>query len=211
MDNRKLWIGSGVAGIIAMFSYIFTITYSWPLTQAANSALLLCGSAFPILSMIMSYGMFTYIAVERDGTANRLALIFSVTAFTTLLLMLIVQFAIRAALGTIIQGLDADTGKSLSQGLQLIHLGLDVAWDMLIGTSMIWLGVAMRKRRGLGLGWGLPAMILGIALIVLNTVTFPWPPGEHGLFDVGPVVGLFITALAVRLLFLGLKASPKAD
>ena len=37
---------------------------------------------------------------------------------------------------------------------------------------------------------------LGIALIVLNAATFPWPPADRGLFDIGPFIGLFVIALA---------------
>ena len=53
-------------------------------------------------------------------------------------------------------------------------------------------------------------MVLGLGLIGLNAATFPWPPGEHGLVDLGPVTGLFMLALAVRLAVLGRRASAQA-
>ena len=88
----------------------------------------------------------------------------------------------------------------------MIDLGLDVAWDMLIGTALILSGTAIRRRSGLGLGWGIPSVLLGVALIALNAATFPWPPGERGLIDVGPAIGLFVMALAARLAILGRSA-----
>ena len=85
----------------------------------------------------------------------------------------------------------------------MIDLGLDVAWDMLIGTALVFSGIAIRRRRGLGPGWALPSIALGVALIGLNAATFPWPPAAHGLFDIGPLIGVFVFLLSARLALLG--------
>ena len=84
---------------------------------------------------------------------------------------------------------------------------LDVAWDMLIGTALVFSGIAMRRRSGLGLAWAVPSAMLGIALVALNAATFPWPPAARGLFDIGPLIGLFVFALAARLVALGARAT----
>jgi len=89
----------------------------------------------------------------------------------------------------------------------MIDLGLDVAWDMLLGTALILWGAAMRRRSGFGLGWAIVSAVFGIALIVLNAATFPWPPGERGLMDIGPFIGGFMLALAARLVILGSRAT----
>jgi hypothetical protein len=88
----------------------------------------------------------------------------------------------------------------------MIDLGLDVAWDMLIGTALICSGAAMRRRGGLGLGWALLSVFLGISLIVLNAATFPSPPADRGLIDIGPFIGVFVMILAARLAILGRRA-----
>jgi len=145
--------------------------------------------------------------VERNSTANRLAFVFAVTAFTTVLAMVVVQFAIGAGFGEITKGLDDQLGNALWRSLRMVDIGLDVAWDMLIGTALIFLGIAIWRRSGFGLGWAVPSVILGIALILLNAATFPWPPADRGLFDVGPIVGLFVIALATRLTVLGRRVA----
>jgi len=211
MVNRNLWIGSGIAGIVAVLCYIFAITFPWPKTQLGVSAALLIVSAWPILSIIYSYGLFTFVAAERDSVANRLAFIFTVVAFTVVLAMVVVQLTIGAGLGEITKGLDEQVAVALRRGLRLIDLGLDVAWDLLIGMAMVLLGVAIRGRTGLGLGWAVPSMALGAALIGLNAATFPVPPADGGLFDVGPFVGLFVMALAVRLVMLGRREAVPTD
>lgn len=207
VPNRRLWVGSGIAGVLAVASYILAIALPWPETQLGTSGALVLVSAWPILSIVYSYGLYSFVGAEREGTANRLAFVFAVAAFTTVLAMIVVQLAVGAAIGEITQGLDAQTAKALRRGLRMIDLGLDVAWDMLIGTALVFSGIAMRRRSGLGLGWALPSAGLGVALIALNAVTFPWPPADRGLFDIGPLIGLFVMALSARLALLGRRAT----
>jgi hypothetical protein len=78
---------------------------------------------------------------------------------------------------------------------------------MLIGVALIFSGAAIRRRSGLGLGWAIPSGFLGAALIVLNAATFPWPPGDRGLMDIGPLIGLFVMLLAARLAILARRVS----
>ena len=207
MTNRKLWVGSGIAGILSVVCYILAITLPWPETQLGISAALLVMSAWPILSIVYSYGLYTFVAAEREGTANRLGFVFAVTAFTTVLSMIVVQLAVGAGFSEIANGLDEQTAGALRRGLRMVDLGLDVAWDMLIGTALVLSGIAMRRRSGLGLGWAMSSAALGIALIGLNAATFPWPPAGRGLFDIGPFIGLFVIALAGRLALLGRSAA----
>ncbi len=206
MTNPRLWVCSGIMGMLSIACYILAITLPWPDTQVGTSVALLVVSAWPILSIFYSYGLYTFIAAERESTANRLGFVFAVTAFTTVLAMIVVQFAVGAGFSEIANGLDEQTARALRRGLRMVDLGLDVAWDMLIGTALALSGIAMRRRSGLGLGWAIPSAALGMALIVLNAATFPWPPADRGLVDIGPFIGLFVMALAGRLALLGSRA-----
>jgi hypothetical protein len=203
MPNRSLWMRSGICGALGVACYILAIAVPWPETQLGTVGGLILASAWPILSIVYSYGLYSFVAAEREGVANRLGLVFAVAGFTTLLAMIIVQAAVGAGVAEMTKGLDAATAKALHRGLRLVDLGLDVAWDMLIGTALAFSGVAMGRRSGLGRGWGIPSVALGVALIGLNVATFPWPPASRGLFDIGPFIGLFVMALAVRLAVLG--------
>lgn len=192
---------------MAVACYLLAVALPWPETQLGTSTALVVVSAWPILSIIYSYGLYSFVAAERESTTNRLAFVFAVTAFTTVLGMIVIQLAVGAGIGEITKGLDEQTTKALRRGLRMIDLGLDVAWDMLIGTALILSGIAMRRRSRLGLGWAIPSMVLGIGLIVLNAATFPWPPGDRGLIDIGPSIGVFVMALATRMTILGKRAA----
>lgn len=148
----------------------------------------------------------SFVGAERESTANRLGLVFAITGFTTVLAMLVVQLAVGAGIGEITRDLDEQTARALRRGLRMVDLGLDVAWDMLIGTALVCSGFAMRQRSGLGPAWAIPSIALGVALIGLNAATFPWPPGDRGLFDIGPLIGVFVLVLSARLAYLGRRA-----
>ncbi len=199
-------MSGGLAGIVSVGCYFLAVLIPWPETQVGTSLSLLVVSGFPMLGIVFSYGLYSFVAEESEGTANRLGFVFSVAAFTTLLGMIIAQLAVGAGIGEMTQGLDEATAKALRRGLRLIDLGLDVAWDFLIGTTLVLWAWAMRRRRGFGPGWAIPSALFGIALIGLNAATFPWPPGDRGLFDIGPFVALFFVAVGARLMTLGRRA-----
>lgn len=205
MENRTLWIKCGFAGIASVACYLTAILVPWPDNRLGTSTIMLVISGFPILGIIFSYGILNLVAAEKDCTANRLGFVFAVAAFTMMLGMIIAQLAVGAGIGEMTKSLDATTAKALHRALRLVDLGLDVAWDLLIGTAMIFWGVALSGRSGFGPGWGVPLVVLGIALILLNTATFPWPPADRGLVDIGPFIALYFVAIGIRLIMPGKK------
>lgn len=204
--SPRLWRIGGMAGVLSVSCYILAIALPWPATRAGSLAVLALASAWPVLSICYAYALYDYVALERHSTANRLGFIFAVAAFTTLLAMIVVQLSIRSGLEEATAGLDAATVDGVRRGLRLVDHGLDVAWDFLVGVALVFSGIAIARRSGLGRAWGAVSAALGIALIVLNAATFPWPPADEGLFDIGPVIGLFVMALGARLAWLGWHA-----
>jgi len=206
MNHPRLWYFGGIAGALSVCAYFAAIVFPWPETQLGTSVSLAVVSLFPVLGMVSIFALCDYIAAEREGAANRIAFVFGVAGFSTLLAMLLVQLAVTTGAAEMARGLDAATAKALKRSLRLVDLGLDVAWDLLFSTAMIFWGFALRRRSGFGPGWGFPLLALGGLLIILNVATFPWPPGDHGSLDLGPVAGIFLLALNVRLAFLGRRA-----
>ncbi len=206
MRNPSLWIGGGVAGILSICGYLVALFVPWPDTQFGTSGTVLTVSLFPVLGIVYAYGLRGFIAAERDSAVNALAFVFAAVAFTTLLSMLLAQLSVVAKIGEITSGLDEQVARAIRRGLRMIDLGLDVAWDLLIGTALILWGLAMRRRSGLGPVWGWLSVAFGVALIGLNGSTFPTPPANAGLFDIGPFIAVYMLGLAFRLTWLGWRA-----
>ena len=210
MHEPRVWLYGGIAGAASVVCYAAAIAVPWPENQLGVSGGLIAISGFPMLGIVFSYALYHFVAAERDGVANRLGFVFAVAAFAMLMAMLFAQQAVFAGIAESTSALDPQMARAVRRSLRLVDLGLDVAWDFLIGVGLVCWGVAMRKRRGLGLGWAGPCVAFGVALIGLNASTFPIPPANHGLFDIGPFVAVFMFALAVRIAVLGRRASAEA-
>ena len=204
MDRKatQTTILGGICGIIGTLFYV--LANFLPFHQNILYAIVM---AWPILSIIFIYSIYSFVAVEHQTTANRLAFIFGTLGFTIVACMISVQLAVKFGIQDFITDnpQDESTLVLIRKGTRLVDFGLDVAWDLFIGTSLLFLFVAMKGHSKFRLGWALPSLILAVALIILNIYTFPKPPNTAGLFDVGPLIGAYIIALSSRLLYLGVK------
>ncbi|HLO16572.1 MAG TPA: hypothetical protein VK206_17195 [Anaerolineales bacterium] len=83
--------------------------------------------------------------------------------------------------------------------LKAVWWGLDVAWDLYIGTGTILFALCMFGRRGLGAWFAVPGLLIGGLLLIFNIATFPKPPDTAGFVDLGPLVGLWYLVIYVRV------------
>lgn len=201
-QEKLLYVLGGIAGIAGTLCYIAAISVPAGVTLSYLFAM-----AWPLLSIIFVFALYRYIALERQSAANQLALVFSALAFTLVAAMLSIQLAVQTGMDEHLARTpeSEEMLKMIRRSLRLVDLGLDVAWDLFIGTGLTFLCFALARHNQFGYRWGIPAGVLGCLLMALNAATFPWPPDTQGLFDVGPMIGLFIIALSVRLLQLGIR------
>lgn len=92
---------------------------------------------WPILSIAYSYALYSLIAVERQGFANRFGFLMAVAAFVILAKMLLVQSAVRMGIEgykAVASAVEQSQWQMILRGARLVDMGLDVAWDMLIGA-----------------------------------------------------------------------------
>lgn len=201
--HKQLLIWGGASGVVGTLCYIGAAALSLN-TQAT----FLLAMAWPILSIVFIFSLFKFFDDYKKQMTNYLAFIFGCLAFTLVAVMLSSQLSVVAGTDEYIRSSPQSERELLNafkKSLRLVDLGIDVAWDLFIGTSLIFLGITLRSHPGFRLWWGLPATVLGVALIVLNVLTFPWPPNTRNLFDIGPAIALYIIFLAVRVLVLGIK------
>lgn len=200
--SPRLFVLGGASGIVGTICYIATAVV--PLSQSLTYTVAM---AWPVLSVIFVFSLYEYIKIDRRSSANQLAFVFAAIGFAMVAAMISIQLAVRTGIEEHIANSPENQEflKLLRRSVRLVDMGLDVAWDIFVGTSLIFLGFALVRHKGFGTWWAVPAGFLGVLLIVLNVSTFPWPPNTKGLFDIGPAIGLFIIALSVRLLLLGIR------
>jgi hypothetical protein len=206
--HPRFFIWGGISGIIGTLCYIIAITV--PMNNMASYIL---ATSWPILSIIFVFSLFRFIELETHSPMNQLAFIFSVLAFVLLTAMISSQVAVRIGIDELIQTSSPNQEeilKLMRRSIRLVDMGIDVAWDIFIGTALMFLAFALKGHSNFGLWWGIPLILLGVLLIAFNVITFPHPPGSRNLVDIGPAIGLYIIMLSGRLAILGnrLRARP---
>ena len=196
-ESTLAWIRiGGVAGILSIVSYAAAAFA--PLPDVAGY---LAAFAFGPLVAVGSLGLRALLGLERRGPLVDIAALFGAAAGVTVLIMLTVQqsiFALSArALEAAGDAPDAAAIRQMRQGLNSIHLGIDVAWDVLIATAVALFGTAMLRHPRFGRLFGGLGILLGLLLLGFNLWHFPVPPANAESIDWGPFVALWMLATFV--------------
>lgn len=178
------WIKTGVvAGLCASVLYPALLFAPLPLAATAAVAALL-GPAIGIGSL----GLRRVLTLHSESVAAELGAINNFLAGGLFTAMALVQLAVRHRA--------SDSSGSLE--LVGVWLGLDVGWDMYIGLGTICFAWATLRHPRFGWLFAVPGLAVGLLVVVLNLLTFPTPPAEAGLVDVGPLVGLWYLGTTVQ-------------
>jgi hypothetical protein len=182
---------AGIAGILAIASYIALIASSAP---APLAALLAFGFSFgfAVASVALHLGVTSAVA-PRLGLLGAIA---NTVAAGQLTAMLLVQMAVKAAV--------PHPGPAFTG----IWLGLDVAWDLFGGVGTLLFALALWYHPRFRPILPLLGVFVALLLLALNIATFPTPPAAAGLVDVGPLVALWYILLCVRILVLARVGHP---
>lgn len=201
--DRRLLITGGISGIISIMAYVIVTVAPLTPTFAFLLAML-----WPLLSIVYAYALYSFIATEREGSANRIGFVLAVAAFSMVAMMISVQLAVKIGMAEYRVSATADeiaVAPFMTDAIRLVDLGLDLAWDFFIGATLIVVAFPMSRHSKLGYRWGVPSGVLGALLIGLNAATFPWPPDTRGLVDIGPLIGLYVVLLSTHLVTSGIK------
>jgi hypothetical protein len=180
-DRRWGWAGV-IAGITAIASYTLVIA-----VPAPPPLLVLLTFGFGLGLTVASLGLYFAVAAPVAPRVAVVAVVSNVVAAGELVAMILVQLAIGSS------------GEAAGRALSAVYLGLDVAWDLYIGAGTFAFAFAMLRHRGFGRAFGWPGMVLAALLLGFNIATFPTPPANAGLIDLGPAVALWYVAVSVRL------------
>jgi hypothetical protein len=205
-DEKKLyrtWVRLGIfAGLAA--SAIYPLMIFVPLPKKIT---VVFASLFGPLLMLASLGLYYFLKAYRKTVTAQLAVLSNIIASVLVTLMLIVQLSVNLSMDRLMASASGDmpeqTMKWIWQVIDKVQLGMDVSWDIFISIGTILFGVAMMRHPRFGKIVGFLGFLIGHFLLVFNLATFPIPPGESGLIDLGPLLGIWylvVTILIIRSL-----------
>ena len=211
VKRSRLLILGGLSGVAAgLLFFVAQAAIPWdhdlPLELPRWEAVL---GFWMILAMApfaigFAYALSQLIAWERDGPLNQLGFVFAVVGFAILAVTQSFQNAVSIVL-TDEMNAEGSAGREtwdrIYAGLNALDLGTDLAWDLFLGLWLLCVGVAMYRHSRLGARWAIPALALVPPFYAFNVAATPEPP----LVDLGPVIGMYFTALSAWLVWLGTR------
>lgn len=168
-----------IAGFAACLAYPLGV-FAAPLPIAVRTFLL---AWFGPLLGLGSYGLSRVLSLNQKSVLGAVGVAANTIAGALFAAMILVQLAAGY------RGEDTYA--------QATWLGLDVAWDMYIGVGTALFAAAAYKHEWFGKVFGITGVIIASLLLSLNLLTFPIPPANAGLFDVGPFVGGWYFAMTI--------------
>lgn len=183
LDYR--WAGvTAICGIVGIVAYAGTLAASHSTSPVIAVPLLF---ALALGITVSSIGLYHVLGGTTGPRMALIAAVANVIAAAQALAMLMVQMSVYS----VVQQPDA--------ALKAVWWGLDVAWDLYVGTGTILFALCMFGRRGLGVWFTLTGLLISGLFLIFNITTFPKPPDTAGLVDLGPLVGLWYLVVYMRL------------
>jgi hypothetical protein len=195
-SGPRIWAQLGFAfGVMAMVAYaVLSAVPLSPQLQAVAVSIFGPGIA------VASAGLYEILRLYRSTVGLRIGLVANIAAAITVTMMLFAQIAFKRWLELEFpSGSAASSSSPAYQAANGLQLGLDVVWDLFLAIGTLLFAVAMWTHPRFGRVFAITGGVLALLLLTLNLGTFPEPPEEAGLVDVGPVVGLWYLAVAIRM------------
>jgi hypothetical protein len=199
----------GLAGVATGIAYFGAQAIPWdhdlPVQLARWESVLGFWTILAVapFAIVFAFALYRLIGWERDGALNQLGFVFAVVAFSVLAVTQSFQNAVPLVLTTEMKadGSDPEAWDRIYAGLNALDLGTDLAWDLFLGLWLLCIGAAMLRHSRLGARWGVPALALVPPFFAFNIAATPDPPAV----DLGPLIGMYATALSVWLIWLGAR------
>jgi hypothetical protein len=192
-DYRLVRAGA-VCGIAATFAYLAKTLL--PLPHLLN---MLCWLSFGPLVVAGVPGLAEYLQRGRRQPVTETGKVFGVLAGAFHLAMTVVQSTNLTIIGRTIRSAESDqlraNAQSILDGVFTVQLGLGFCWDLFIALTTILFAIALLRDNVTGKLLGVGGLAIGGSFLAFKLYTFPIPPAEAGLFDLGPGVGVWFLAL----------------
>ena len=195
------WIKLGaVCGIVTTLIYPLLIFVEMPAIVTTALAAVMG----PLL-ILASIGLYQVIKVHKQTVTMQMAVLFNIIAGAILNLMFMVQLTVHQYMQGYLKEATNEYAKEMFRmiwkGVDKVPRGIDFSWDVFLSAGIFFFALNLLTHPRFGKIWGWLGMSFAILLIYFNFVSFPVPPGEAGLVDFGPAIGLWYLAVAIRVLF----------
>jgi len=194
MAKRRSQLIFEVVGVGVLLVYLTAALGILPIIGTERITLALVFAIGPV-AIVGVLGIYERLRLSPSVFFLRVGSTFLIVAFALFNLMLVVQQMVRLQFRQFrLETSDPAAVPSLDavfKGTDLVQQGIDVSFDVFYCLGIIGLSLVMYRERDFGRLLGGLGILSAAALLVFNLATFPYPPAQSGLIDLGPLTGLW--------------------
>jgi hypothetical protein len=146
-----------------------------------------------------SAGLYEVLRLHRATVSLKIGAAANVAAAAVVTATLLAQLGFKRWLELKFSSAAAGPSSPAYQAANGLQLGLDVAWDLFLSLGTFLLALNMWRHPRFGRVFAVAGALIAALLLATNLASFPEPPGDSGLVDLGPLVGLWYLAVAARI------------
>jgi len=194
-ETRSVRLGAA-AGVVALTMYLARTFV--PMPDAVHTA---CFTLFGPALVFAYTGLHPLMQLGGPSLAGRLATVAGIIGGATNMMFAVVQLntlhVLRAAIAA------AETAEAKAEWRHILHgvftvqNGLNITMDFFIDLSALLYAVVMWRHPAFGRAISLASIALVGPHLVMKAITFPDAPAAAGLFDAGPLVGVWFALVMV--------------
>ena len=188
---KKHWLG--VLGFVVLFIYLSS---TFQLINYPNLLFIILILAISPVAIVGVVAIGNELLEHRKSFEAQLGKYFGILAFGIFEIMLCVQLGTRAyfkehMLGEAQQEVSQEVAKAIYQGVNSVQFTIDIAFDVFYCLLIVLYSYEMFRNKNYGKPIGVFGVLVGLGLLGFNIWTFPYPPAEAGLIDLGPVTAIW--------------------
>ncbi len=204
MKSRNPWLITLLTGVFFVLVYVAAVTTGIPLPERLSLALVfLIAPAAIIGALSIRRWLGSIPTTPFRSLVIDAGTVFLAIAFAFFDLMLIVQQTVRFFYRDLLAAAEntaaAETLR-LAYGLvNPVQLGIDIAFDVFYCLGIVLISAAMLAKGKIERVIGWFGIVAASGLLTFNLWTFPRPPADSGLVDLGPATAVWWIAVIVRV------------
>lgn len=158
---------------------------------------------FGPLIVVAFIGFYPFLTKPRPSVAAILGTVFGVIGGTCNMLFAVVQSTNLSYIRRYMDAAESADARALWQdilnGVFTVQNGINWVSDFFVDWAAFCFAVVMWNHPKFGKVWSMVGFLAAGTHFVLKTFSFPVPPAEAGLFDVGPAVSVFFALVTIQV------------
>ncbi len=205
MNNNlsKDWVKYGsICGLISAGTYmLLNVLMNIPDISIPHSIVRIAFFSVGVFGVVSVGGLYHLIKKHKNSVVLQMAVLLSIVTFSFFTLMAVIQETTGVYWQESLSGNQSDeVVNSIWRAVDAVQLGRDITFDIFYTLTFILYSILMFNHPRFGKVFSISGIVLFSSLLFLNLFTFPHPPSSKGLFDVGPITGLWALVVIIQSL-----------